>query len=129
MDYYASSFYLSVRLESGVRLEHGQRCYRAQDSLTFMHLLDASWDELMREARGARIKKVSVSLNGLIAASDLQAELFAELPDSEMQKRHRAEKMSRALDAINHRFGRDSVSLGIHVISMYISLHRLLGKY
>lgn len=113
MGYYASAFHLSVRLETGQRLEDNEQCYRAQDSMTFLHLLEKAWARLMREARGARIRKVSVSLHGLVAASDLQPELFAELPEAELKQRLRAEKMSRALDAINHRFGRDSVLVGM----------------
>lgn len=113
MNYYASSFYLSVRLENGGRYEDHARCYRAQDSMTFLHLLDDSWAMLMRHARGARIKKVSVSFFGLIAADQLQSELFPELPESELKKRGRAEKMSRALDTLNQRYGRDTVSLGM----------------
>ena len=113
MGYYASSFHLSVRLENGLRLEDNERCYRAQDSMTFLHLLDNAWAKLAPHMRGERVKKVSISLNGLIAASELQPELFAELPEDELKKRVRSEKMSRALDAINHRFGRDAVSLGM----------------
>ena len=111
--YYASSFSLSVRSEIGARLECGARCYRAQDSMTFLHLLDAAWDELMRQGRGARIKKVSIALHGLTAASELQPELFAELPDVDLKARIKSEKMSVALDKINHRFGRDSVLVGM----------------
>ena len=113
MGYYASGFHLAVRLESGGRLEDNEKCYRAQDSMTFLHLLEKAWKRLMSQARGARIKKVSVSLHGLVAASDLQPELFAELPEAELKQRMRAEKMSRALDAINHKFGRDSVLVGM----------------
>jgi DNA polymerase-4 len=113
MGYYASSFHLAARLETGQRLEDNERCYRAQDSMTFLHLLDKAWTRLMRKAHGARIKKVSISLHGLVAASDLQPELFAELPEAELKQRVRAEKISRALDVINHRFGRDSVLVGM----------------
>jgi len=113
MGYYASGFHLAARLETGQRLEDNERCYRAQDSMTFLHLLDKAWDRLTDEARGARIKKVSISLHGLTAASDLQPELFAELPELDLKRRIRSEKMSRALDKINHRFGRDSVLVGM----------------
>ena len=113
MEYYASLFHLSIRIENGPRFEASGRCYRAQDSVTFLHLLDEAWAQVLQASKGQRIKKVSVSLYGLIAAGALQPELFAELPDVDLQARARAEKMSRALDKINHRFGRDSVSLGM----------------
>ncbi len=113
MGYCASSFYLAVRLENGVRLENHERCWRAQDSMTFLHLLDKAWQRLIRESGTARIKKLSVSLHGLKAISDMQPELFAELPEDALKQRMRAEKMSRALDKINHRFGRDSILIGM----------------
>ncbi len=113
MGYYASTLSLSVRVENGPRLGGDMRCYRAQDSMTFLGLLDTLWTSLMREAPGGHIKKVSVTLHGLVPASDLQAELFDVLPDMDLRKRHKAEKISQALDKINHRFGRDSVLLGM----------------
>lgn len=113
MGYYASAFSLSARIEHGPRLKSAMRCYRAQDSMTFLHLLDKLWDGLMGEAHGARIKKVSVTLHELAPASGLQPELFEAMPDMDMCKRAKAENLSFAMDRINHRFGRDSVLLGM----------------
>lgn len=113
MGYYAASFHLSARIENGPRYETTEQCYRAQDSMTFLHMLDNAWENIMREIGRARIKKVSVSFYGLTAATDLQPELFSELPDVDLKERIKAEKMSMALDKINHRFGRDSVLVGM----------------
>ncbi len=113
MGYYADRFALAARIENGPRVEDVECCYRAQDSMTFLRLLDTAWGKVMREARGARIKKISVSLHGLVAEGDVQPELFCELPEKELAARARAEEMSRALDKINHKYGRDSVSLGM----------------
>jgi len=113
LGYYASTFTLSARIENGPRLATEERCYRAQDSITFLHMLDTAWGRVMRQARGGRIKKVSVVLSGLIPASTISPELFSELPDVDLKARAKAEKMSAALDKINHRFGRDSVTLGM----------------
>ena len=113
MEHYAGALSVSARIENGPRLEGGMRCYRAQDSMTFLHMLDKLWRELAKEARGARIKKVSITLHELIPADSLQAGLFDALPDVDLQKRTKSEKISRALDKINHRFGRDSVLVGM----------------
>jgi DNA polymerase-4 len=113
MEHYASSFHLAVRLENGTRLETGLRFFRAQDSMTFLHLLDQTWAELMPQARGARIKKISVSVYGLRETASLQQELFAELPEAELNQRQRSERMSKALDAINQKYGRDSILIGM----------------
>jgi DNA polymerase-4 len=52
-------------------------------------------------------------LSDLVASTNLQAELFASGPDSDLVGRGKAEKLSRAMDKINHRFGRDSVLIGM----------------
>lgn len=113
LGYFATCFSLSVRLEDNTRLRWDTQCYRAQDSTTFLQLMNAGWRELMREAKRRRIKKVSMVLHGLVAADTLAPELFSELPDIDLKARAKAERMSRALDKINHRFGRDSVLVGM----------------
>lgn len=113
MGYYASRFTLAARLENGPRIEESASCYRAQDSMTFLHLLDEAWQKIQQQAPGARIRKISVALYGLVPVDMLEPELFAELPDVDLKEREKSEKISRALDRINHRFGRDSVLVGM----------------
>lgn len=113
LGYYASTFYFSARLENGRRIEHGGQCYRAQDSMTFLKLLEEAWEALSPFMKGQRIKKVSVSLHDLSQPNLAQSELFTALRPDENASRHKAEKMSAAMDKINHRFGRDSVSIGM----------------
>jgi len=111
--YFASSFHISARFESGTRFEEALQCYRAQDSITFLNLLNKSWANLTKKAGKNRIKKISISLYGLTASGDLQPDLFSALPDKDSDKRSKAEKISKALDAINHKFGRDSALIGM----------------
>ncbi len=113
MGYYANHFSMRLRTEDGLRIEHNASLYRAQDSLSFLHLLEQAWDTFVQQYPYARIKKISVILHGLVAASDLQPELFLPLSEGELKQRERSEKMSRALDKINQKFGRDSVLLGM----------------
>jgi len=113
MEYYASHFSVAARTEKGPRVEAQLHCWRAQDSMTFLHMLDAGWKQLIKQAPNARFKKVSVTLSGLVAASELQPELFDVLPDIDLKQRAKAERMSKALDKINHRFGRDSMLIGM----------------
>jgi DNA polymerase IV len=49
----------------------------------------------------------------LVAATNLQPDLFASLPDVDLAARSKSEKLSRAMDKINHRFGRDSILIGM----------------
>ena len=95
------------------RVHAEERVYRAQDNRTFLDLLNRLWTQALKQSRGVRIKKVSVTLSELVAASDLQADLFANLPDVDLAARGKSEKLSRAMDKINHRFGRDTVLIGM----------------
>jgi len=112
MEYYASHFHISIRLENGNRFEEAEMCYRAQDNATFLHMLDIAWQRLMQTSHNARIKKVSVNVHHLIATQAIQPELF-QLSAEELKAREKSEKVSYALDKINHRFGRDSILVGM----------------
>jgi DNA polymerase-4 len=113
MEYYAGAMSFSARLENNARVHAEERLYRAQDNKTFLDLLNRLWTQALKESRGARIKKVSVTLSDLVVATNLQADLFANLPDADLAARGKSEKLSRAMDEINHRFGRDTVLIGM----------------
>ena len=69
------------------------------------------WQKVMQQARWQRVKKVSVTLFGLVAeACPQQLELFSSAGAS--APREQREHLSRVLDEINQKFGRDSVVIG-----------------
>lgn len=113
MEYTAGTMQLSVRVQDGPRLSAEMRCIHASDSLTFLHMLDTMWQELMRTHRPSRLKKVSVTLLHLRKNGSAQADLFNALSPEEDAIRRKAERMSKALDTLNHRYGRDTVSVGM----------------
>jgi DNA polymerase-4 len=113
MGYYAGAMSFSARLANDTRVHAEERVYRAQDNKTFLDLLNRLWTRALQSSPGTRIKKVSITLSDLVASTNLQAELFASGPGSELAGRDKAEKLSRAIDQINHRFGRDSVLIGM----------------
>ena len=113
MEYYAGAMSFSARLENDTRVHAEERVYRAQDNKTFLDLLNSLWTQALKLSPGVRIRKVAVTLSDLVASTNLQAELFASGPDSDLAGRGKSEKLSRAMDKINHRFGRDSVLIGM----------------
>lgn len=114
LEYEAGAMSLSVRIVDGPRYALEARCIPASDSVTFLRLLDAMWQEIAR-GLGAydRIKKVSVTLYHLKPFGHVQDDLFDPLSLKVMAERARAERMSQALDILNQRYGRDTVSLGM----------------
>lgn len=111
MKYRATHLHLSVRTEEGPRIEAQAKFELACDSIVLARELADLWQRVMRQARWQRVKKVSVTLFGLEAdAQPRQLELFSSLIDEET--RERREHLSRILDKINQKRGRDSVVIG-----------------
>jgi DNA polymerase-4 len=114
MEYHAERFSLSARIEDGPRLSLEAMCQPSQDSFIFLKLLDQLWRRLLQDTRKNRIKKVSVLLHGLIADNDLniQADLFAlATPVAAAKKKN--ESISKTIDHINQKFGRDTILVGM----------------
>ncbi len=113
MDYYTTCMSFSMRCENGLRYARGAQFYRVQDSLMLLQVFEALWVEAVGAAGNEPIKKVSVVLHGLVPAADAQPELLDVLPESGAKERKKAERVSRAMDKLNQKYGRDSVALGM----------------
>lgn len=116
MEYYAGKISLSVRVENGPRIGCEASCPPAQDSFIFVNLLEDLWSALMKEIKNQRVKKINIVLQGLVPAKDLhvQADLFdVAIPAVETKKKARNEKISKAMDQLNQKFGRDTILLGM----------------
>ncbi|NBO18410.1 MAG: impB/mucB/samB family protein [Proteobacteria bacterium] len=111
LGYFAGAVSIGIRLENGPRLEGGLRLQPVSDTPALLHALDALWHEAMAQSGRARIKKVSIVLHELSA--QVQQDLLEPLTQEMLQERARADRLSQALDTINHRFGRDSVLVGL----------------
>lgn len=121
--YHAARFSVSARLEDGRKIAAEHRLLPAQDSITFLAHLYKFWERSIPKDKNIRIKKLSVALYQLTANEAMTADLF----DSDLSGRDQDGKniimggpelerkinLSCALDAINHRFGRDSALIGM----------------
>lgn len=111
MHYRATHLHLSVRTEDGPRCEAQTKFDPVCDSIVLARVLAELWQTVMKQARWQRVKKVSVTLMGLEAESQpQQLELFVSA--DEAASRERRETLSRTLDKINQKRGRDSVVIG-----------------
>jgi len=120
MGYTARNFGFSARLEDGRRRHIELRCRPAQDSITFLALMLEAWEQLIPREAGVLVKKLGVVLYGLEPEGTRQPDLFEDWPwsgidtrDRGAERHLRAARLSRALDRINHRFGRDSALIGM----------------
>ena len=88
-----------------------------QDSFVILHALDALFPRLAEAGRartgGFRLRMVGVTLCEIEGVEGEQGSLFAALdPDDPLARETRTLALSRAMDRINERFGRNAVSVG-----------------
>ncbi len=115
-EFYASRFALSISLENGTRYGREAQCRASMDSFTFLELLEKMWREIMKEVRGARIKKLGVTLYGLTPEAEVtvQQDLFDLLTAPAAAKRQQVnETLSTTMDKLNQKFGKNTVLLGM----------------
>jgi DNA polymerase-4 len=108
-------FVLAARLEGGGGWRREARLAATADSWPLLALLDAGWPALDRHLgdTGARIRTIGVTLADVTPDDVRQASLFALLADADpLARAQRTPRLSRAMDAINARFGRNAVTLG-----------------
>lgn len=109
----ATEMSLSVRLEEGPHHEAHRRFDGLSDSIALLRIMQELWDDVMTRARYQRLKKIGVTLLGLESLTQpQQLDLFAPESEAQMPARPRREALSRVLDEINQRHGRDSVVIG-----------------
>lgn len=130
MEYYATVFGFSARLDDGRRVYAESRCRPAQDSTTFLDMLLVFWERVIPKDKGVQIKKLSVVLYGLVQQDMIQPDLFdmfetkptalvtdfMAAKNTELVNNRNMTRMiglSHALDRINHRFGCDSALIGM----------------
>lgn len=113
-DFFATRFHLSVREPEGRRWSLETAIPPSQDNFAFLRALDATWAQMMRELRPHSLKKASVTMYGLRRNGEIMNDLFAPLQSAKAQKQVvRDERLSGAMDALNKKFGGDSVRLGL----------------
>lgn len=88
-----------------------------QDSFTVLHALDAIFPRLAAAGRarpgGFRLRMIGVTLAEIAAVVGDQGSLFVHLdPDDPLARETRTLSLSRAMDRINERFGRNAVTVG-----------------
>lgn len=110
LEHYASYMTVSIRVENGARFHADIRFAPICDNVKLGKIWQQLWADVVSQSGqvSPRIKKIAVTLHGLVPANQLQPDLFAYENPHEQQKR---EQLSSAMDALNHRFGRNSVTM------------------
>lgn len=81
-----------------------------QDTFALLAALDALWRKVEPELEAGRLSYVGVGVHGLKALAAFEADLFDIGPDQGGDAP--SLRLSQALDALNKRYGKDTVSIG-----------------
>jgi len=114
---YARRFSVSVRTLShkgGRGLEWADETSFAasQDNFIVLKALERFWGQMQRDTLKAPLLKVSVTLHDLYQPQDTTLDLF-DSPERSHRKEYDI-RLSRAMDALNKRFGAQTVTLGLY---------------
>ncbi|PTE14275.1 type VI secretion protein ImpB [Pseudogemmobacter blasticus] len=101
----ARSLHVSVRSEDGASSAQEGQIRATQDTFFLLQTLDRYWSGL----RLRRLRAVNVMLGGLIAEGQVTDDLF-ESPGPAAEAGRAG--LCRAIDALNQRFGQDTVHFG-----------------
>jgi len=111
LEHYTRKMTVSIRSENGDRYGHEVKFDACQDNHTLLHYMLGIWELLITENKGNRIKKISITLHGLIQNPFDQLGLFTQTAQPEKDK-ERLKKASNAMDKLNEKFGRNTVVMG-----------------
>ena len=108
--YDATVLSVSFRLESGQKLAEDIRFAACCDSQQLQQHYAQCLHKLMLQSPFAtpRIKKIAITLHGLAEQSQRQADLFSASTQRQAQQKN--EQLSAAMDAINKKYGRNSIT-------------------
>jgi len=110
-----SGLSLFVDLEQDLRRQRHKsalerRFTSTSDTFVLLKSLDAMWRDLMPDLGQKRVRYVGVAVWRLCPAGTVAPDLFGWT--AEAQQNPRSMSLSRALDTLNARFGKDTVSIG-----------------
>ncbi len=102
----------AVRGEKGGRWAHGVKLPHAMDSFTLLAALEGLWERMLVDMAEHRFLQVGVLLSELSESEAVQLGLFDPGAALDERLETRRLSLSRALDKVNTRFGRDAATIG-----------------
>lgn len=114
LDLLAAALDLELGLEDGRTGSVESRLNPCQDSSTLLAALDPLWRTALNACGQTRhFRYVSITLHRLLPAMNAAPDLFALVPGVEQIRAARRLRLWRAIDQLNRRFGRDTVTMGL----------------
>ena len=108
MRYCADALDLSVRFMDRSRWHGRRRIKASDDSLLFLEILSALWQEMLNRGSAGTMLNIGVCLSELIETENATADLLSWKPEA---RPHAG--LCAAMDRIHQRFGRKALTVGV----------------
>lgn len=108
---YARKFSLGVRTIGGQSWGDEKTFSPTQDNFTVVKGLEAMWIAMQRDTHRGKLLKVSIMLYDLYKREEVTLDLFAATGGQNKTVQHTG--LSVAMDALNKRYGANTVALGV----------------
>ncbi len=112
LEYYSSSLQLSLSIEKGEKITRKCKFLHTYDNFTMMKHAMNLWKNIIENHNPARVKKISITLYNLKKFSDIHPDLFENFKKENGCSNSRYQSLSKAMDKINFRFGKNSITIG-----------------
>lgn len=109
MGFKCGGLHIYLRGADGEKLEAATSFAVTSDSFRMLQACDELWAQCARKLKGPRVKQIVVTCLSLIEAG-MKPDLFGWTPGGEEDGRHMT--LLSALDVLNQRFGKDTVTIG-----------------
>lgn len=113
LNYWSEEVTVGTRLVAGQIWADKHSVIATQDTFSLLRAADALWARMTAVVRPQAVKQVWVSLGALTFEAAREATLFDRLPTDEELNHRRRISLSRLLDRLNHRYGRDTITIGV----------------
>ncbi|MFK7760532.1 MAG: DNA-directed DNA polymerase [Candidatus Midichloriaceae bacterium] len=112
-EFYANGINLELSLANKGSLKNYQRINSLCDDFSLGDKMKFMWDSLINNQINLSIKKISISFINLTKQKDDQLVLFNNDIDCNLREKNKLEQISKLMDKINKKEGKNIVSLGV----------------
>ncbi|MBI1326858.1 MAG: impB/mucB/samB family protein [Alphaproteobacteria bacterium] len=112
MEMHATRFDLSVRTDDKRAWSGGVQLQPSQDNFTFLKALDELWGGMLDVLKPRRLKKVSVTMHGLVNTRQITPDLFDSTSERYKDLQQKNLSLSQVIDDLNKRYGAETVQYG-----------------
>lgn len=107
--FYARKLSFSARCNDGNRWGGDRRFTPSQDNTMIVKALETMWRNMLQEMRPHSLLKISISLSDLYQKEQVTLDLFET---TNTNKSAHNTKLSKCIDALNQKYGSNTVNLG-----------------